>query len=134
MSKVFINYFFCKTPSEIFTGKNALQHALFYINYGKVCNNADQLYNRVFPLLKACSWREGLQNNKALQTLQNDGLHAKLYETDTHIIYSSQNNNHSALFEFAIIYKKKPKLLAFFLETFNKARQYQHWWKNNRNY
>lgn len=134
MSKVFINYFYCKTHSEIFTGKNALQHALFYITYGKICTNADQLYNRTFQLLKACSWREGLLYNKAIESIQNDGIHAKLYETKEHIIYSSQNNTNSALFEFAIIYKKKPKLFAFFLDTFNKAKKYQNWWKHNRNY
>ena len=135
MSKVFISVLDCKTESKIFTGKNALKHALYYCQYGYVANDADYLYKFKPVIDKAISWHHG-DNGFTVNGLEisGDGVHAKCYELPNHLIYSSQNNVDSSLFEFAIVYEKRPKHSEYFKKILKKAKEYTEWWVNNRRY
>lgn len=135
MNKVFIEYFKCDSPSFILTGKDALSHALYLVHTGTLCRNADHLYQADFPKMeRACSYHNGIKGQRSKDNIEGVGVHAKFYETKNHIIFSSQNNVSSPLFEFAIVFEKRKKLLEFFIDSFNRAKAYSKWWKLNRNY
>ena len=132
--KVFIETFHCKTPSMIFTGKDALRHAIFYSKYGRVCENANLLYQLNVKLLVACSWHQGNNAFAAKEIQEGAGVHMKAYELEDYIIYSSQNNVSSPLFEMAILFEKREKLLDFFKRSISRAKEYSNWWKFNKQY
>ena len=134
MGKVFIDVFDCKTPHKIFTGKDALRHACFYAATGRVCDEADILY-KFFPKFDlAISWHKGDQFKEAEDQLTGNGVHCKSYFYKNHVILSSQNQVASPLFEFAILYKNKPKLVSFIESTFKRAKEYASWWVRNSTY
>lgn len=134
MGKVFIDCFECKTKHWIFTGKNALMHAAFFIEKGRVCGDADELYRSRFKAEKSCSWHKGNGSFISKEVVDGCGVHMKCYELKDHIIYASQNDVASPLFEFAIVYEKRPKLLEFFHRSFNRAKTFSVWWKANNYY
>lgn len=138
MNKVFIDVFNCKTASQIFTGKNALIHALYFLDTGRICQNGDDIFGyKSKQLLKICSWHNGVRSIRNVadkDNIEGDGVHMKIYETHNHVIFSSQNNVNSPLFEFAIVFEKRPKLLEFFNRSFERAKAYSKWWKLNKNY
>lgn len=132
MSKVFIDTFDCKTPSRIFTGKDALKHALFWIENGYVTDEANDLYKYTFELNTAVSWHSGVDRNPARREYAGTGVHAKVYESESHLVYSSQNNVSSPLFEFAIVFEKHPRHLKFFRKTVKRIIAFRTWWKSNK--
>ena len=134
MSQVFIDVIECKQKHLIFTGRDAFIHALYFTEFGRVCTNPDELYQFKVPGLKACSWGEGEFGLVAPEIIEGTGVHMKCYETANHIIFSSENNTSSPLFEFACLYKKKTKLLAFFEKSFWRAKEYSFWWNRNRTF
>lgn len=134
MTKVFIEKFHCKTPCEIFVGKDALSHALFWIRYGCMASDASQLYHFTHPLLSAISWRKGSSSYPAKKEVEGNGVHLKMYEVDSYLILSSQNNGHSSLFESAMVFKRKNKLSEFFSRCFVRATNYSTWWKQHSKY
>lgn len=125
MPKVFIEKFTSTKQHHIFTGKNALKHALFFEKTGRVCNNEQLLYNMDIKFQKGVWWDSS-----------GGGSHAKIYETKDSIIYSSQNNGNSPLFEFAILYPRqsgKPsKLEEFTAKTLKRVAAYRTWWAANK--
>ena len=127
--------FECKSKHTIFTGKNALKHAVFYSKTGRMCDNPDILFNLGrLKAIRACSWHRGVKSFITDDFIDGEGVHMKCYELGGHIIYSSQNDCDSPLFEFAILYEKKPRLLEFFIESFERAKEHSAWWKRNNYY
>lgn len=66
--------------------------------------------------------------------IEGEGVHAKMYEYGDYLIFSSQNNGNSPLFETAIVFKKKKRLEEFFFDSFKRAAAYQKWWRKNKTY
>lgn len=132
MTRVFIDVFDCRTPSKIFTGKDALKHSLFWIEHGVIARDATQLFRYVYPVKRAVSWHSGVDRNPSRKEFTAEGVHAKMYETEDYLIYASQNNVSSPLFEFAILYEKRDKHVGFFNKTIDRIKKYQSWWRNNR--
>lgn len=133
MTKVFIDVLECKTPHKIFTGKNALLHACFYVKTGRICENADHLYNFKPVFNVATSWHRG-EGFISKEGIEGNGVHMKMYEYEDFLIFSSQNQVSSPLFEMAILYEKRPKLLQYFYRTFKRAKLFSDWWKQNNYY
>jgi hypothetical protein len=129
--------FSCKTPCQIFTGRNALRGALFWCETGRDCGDPHilfELQRGLEPLEIACSWHKAPTSLEASSEISGEGVHAKFYKYKNYLIFSSQNNGNSPLFETAIVFKQKPALLSFFKESFKNARLYQKWWKINKTY
>ena len=132
--KVFIETFECRTKCQIFTGKDALKHAVYWIKTGEICDNANDLWRLQPELLKATSWHKGCNSFPAHQELVGDGVHMKIYEEADYLIYSSQNNLNSPLFEHALVFQKRESHSTFFERTFKRAKAYSTWWKKNKDY
>lgn len=58
----------------------------------------------------------------------------KLYEYKDFIIFGSQNNGSSPLFESALVFRKKRRLLEFVTTSITRAINYSKWWKINSKY
>lgn len=140
MSKVWIDFHRCEKKHLIFTGKNALRHALFYSKEGRVCDDEQVLYaltNKV-RLETAMYWGHG-KPETAMVTLDKElvgeGCHAKIYSLPCgDVIYSSQNNGNSPLFEFAILYQnveKSPRFSKFLKRTFERCEVFRKWYVAN---
>ncbi len=134
MTKVFIDVFDCKTPHKIFTGKDALRHALFYVDRGCVCEDANRLFNYYPKLDLVTSWHSSDKFRKPKDFIEGNGCHMKMYFYKENLLLSSQNNTGSDLFEFAILYPEKPNLKSFLIKTFSRAVSYCKWWKENNYY
>lgn len=134
MTKVFIDVFDCKTPHKIFTGKNALLHAVFFIHTGRICDDANYLFKLNPKFDMACSWHKSDHFHKAEDELAGNGVHMKRYEYKNHLILSSQNQVNSSLFEFAIVYEKRNKLSEFFYKSFKRASDFSKWFVRNSQY
>lgn len=130
--------FYCKTPCRIFTGRNALRAALFYARFGKESRDPHELFRIdefLEPLEVAVSWHEGATALPSKVTHEGSGVHAKMYSYEGYLIFSSQNNGNSPLFETALMFKKKKKkLLAFFNDSTRRALDYAKWWAKNKTY
>lgn len=134
MTKVFIEHFHCKTPCEIFVGKDALTNALYWIKNERLATDASFLYHLKYKFKSAVSWHKGKSSFDSVKEIEGNGVHLKMYETEEYLILSSQNNGHSALFESAIVFKKKPKLWEFFNHCYERANNYTRWWRVNNPY
>ncbi len=131
-----VGHFHCRTPCEIFIGRSALWQAVYWCKTGRVCHKVNELYHLQHHTAfeKACSWHSGATSIPSQEELEGCGVHAKMYQYEDYLIFSSQNNGSSPLFETALVFKKKPRLLQFFTDSFDKALRYQMWWKNNKTY
>lgn len=130
------SFFASKEPHIIFTGKNALNVALFFSTKKRMPTPND-LYKFTTPLTSALSWGNPLSAHhvKNLQ-VKGNGVHAKIYTLPSgDIILSSQNNGASPLFEFAILYpteqRKKRTFATFIEQTMKAAAKYSDWWLLN---
>lgn len=134
MSRVFIDTFYCKTPCQIFTGKDALTHAIFWIETGRLAHEATHLYYAQFKFDTAIGWNKPKSSYQATNEISGCGNHMKLYEYKEYIIFGSQNNGKSSLFESALVFKKKPELSKFINTTIKRCAAYVSWWKRNKTY
>lgn len=136
MSKSFIDVQTSTKKHWIFTGKNALQQAVFFDTYGRVAT-PDQLYGFRGNMKHAVSWSDCKSKNMVKGTeICGHGVHAKMYITEKNsVIMSSQNNGSSPLFEFAILYagkgRKMNDLRSFVSNSIERAVAYSGWWRRN---
>jgi len=136
MHKAFIDGIVCTKKHYIFTGKNALQQALYFDNNNSIAT-PNQLYKLKSLLERSTSWGNCKSKNSVRGTEVNgDGVHAKMYVTaNQSVILSSQNNGSSPLFEFAILYKGKGSnmrdIFKFINKSIDRAAAYSDWWKLN---
>jgi len=136
VSNPYIEVMECRKKHYIFTGRNALWQALFYDKYGRVAT-PDELYRARFRVKNCCSW--GIDGAKTRNHVEGtevlgNGVHAKVYDLGGSVIYSSQNNGSSQLFEFAILYKgvgsKMEAVSNFSKRTIGRAKDFSRWWKS----
>lgn len=135
MAKLFLNTIRTSKEHIIFSGRNALHHAIFFDENGRIAT-ADDLYMRRFEIEECCSWGIGKARTANIVKGTNvigDGVHAKMYTLKSgSIIYSSQNNGSSALYEFAILYQKPGKELKSFTSVMlERGKEFSSWWKRN---
>ena len=136
MSKTYCDSIVCDEPHRIFYGRNALYHALFFIETGKVASSADQIYyfsRRPIKLDHASYWTIG-DKHVAVQGLHQagKGVHAKMYIYKGKAVLSSQNAATSPLYEFAIVYhKRKSKMPGIIRSMISKAKLFSEWYKSN---
>lgn len=126
----------------VFTGRNALRHAIYYSYFGSMCTNDSQLYNMHLMYSRiiesSMDWSLNGQNETAMKVsqanLSGQGCHAKIYKlVNGEIILASQNNGNSPLFEFAILYKvPKPEFKEFISKTFERCAQMRQWFSKNK--
>ncbi len=125
----------------IFTGRNALRHAIYYAYKGQLCTNDSLLYNLHVTgdgvVVRCMEWNKADGNQTAFPVMRDNlvgnGCHAKVYElANGVVIFSSQNNGNSPLFEFAILYpKQKHGLRRFIDRTFARCEEFRRWFGNN---
>lgn len=124
--------FDCKSNSTIFAGPNALKAACYFIENG-IEADQQELFDYK-PVFKRAMYYTGnaVGDNVRGVDINGSGTHAKVYEFRNSIIFSSQNNVSSGLFEFAIVIegtKTKPKLMAFVELVFKSAMAYSRYFK-----
>lgn len=135
MADLFLNLIRTNNEHIIFSGRNALHHAIFFDEKGRLAT-ANELYKRRFEIEECCSWGIGEARTANIVKGANiigNGVHSKMYTLKTgSIIYSSQNNGSSALYEFAILYQKPGKELKSFTSVMlDRAKEFSEWWKRN---
>jgi hypothetical protein len=116
-----VDYLKSSRPHVLFSGENALKHALWYDIRGAVCRDERLLFDFKPPIQKAIQYSKANQTAMPVSNLnvEGGGNHAKIYVTKQGLIFSSQNNGNSPLFEFAILYKRRTegKLETFVEDT-----------------
>lgn len=135
-----ISYIDTKAPSRIFTGRNALYHAVYWITYGSICADDSNLFAlkdvRRTRLTKSVCWgtEPALTALQSSDSVLGSGVHAKMYELGDCFILSSQNNGSSPLFEFAVVYKpaSSSKLRTFLGKSIWQARRFSEWFQKNK--
>jgi hypothetical protein len=109
----------CKKPHIIFVGPNALHQAIWYDRTGREAS-VNTLYGFRPRLQTSMCWGEAKSASEVLgDNVVGPGVHAKIYTLQTgSILFSSQNNGASPLYEFAILYPRKTagKLLPELIE------------------
>lgn len=140
MSNPYIDAYRCNKKHIIFTGRNALAQAIFFDEQNRIAT-PDDLYQRRFDIDHCATW--GYETAKSHNHVQGtevvgDGVHAKMYILPNgSVIFSSQNNCSSALFEFAILYQadgkeKMKSLKAFTMKSIKRAKDFSSWWAGKR--
>lgn len=116
-------------PHKIFVGANALKHAIYFGQYRRNIRNTNDIFDYNPVILRCIQY--SINNPTAMNVtgtnIEGRGNHAKLYETKDSIIFSSQNNGNSPLFEFAIQYDKRTtgKLESFFTEAIRECSSHR---------
>lgn len=138
MTKVFVDMLTTSKKHHIFTGKDALAHALYYAKYKRVADCANKIFRLQVRGIKGMCW--GNPTVPIVQcsgNINGSGNHAKIYDTDSYMIFSSQNNTCSPLFEFAILYfkdNKSGRLQEFVDSTFRRCKAFTMWYQKNRSW
>ena len=139
MSTCIINYHSTRKESHIFVGVNALRQAVYFDEMGTHCTDQDELYNmqKGWALLRGMCWGDVAKTALPVdkEQLLGNGNHAKIYETRRgSLLFSSQNNGNSPLFEFCILYKdcRGGKLSKFTERMFKYCAKYQTWFTANK--
>jgi hypothetical protein len=106
---------------------------------GVHCTDANELYNmqKQWALLRSMCWGDVAKTALPVdkEQLLGNGNHAKIYETRTgSLLFSSQNNGSSPLFEFCILYKdcRGGRLGKFTDRMFKYCAKYQAWFSLNK--
>lgn len=116
--------------SRLFFQENALKAALYYCETGRVLPR-DRAYDyKPKGLLNAVQFSDnptGFWVKKGgIKPVGKDlRIHAKVYETEKHLIFSSQNSGSSPNLEFAIVYDKAlPKVQKVARETLSLVKEW----------
>ena len=115
-----------KDPPRYFLGENALKAALFWVD-NKRQGTRDELYKFDPWLDNAVQFSDNPSEmwvNKGGVTLRGKRykIHAKFYEYNGYMVFSSQNNGNSPNLEFATLTKIQPRLFSKFLDIAKKWR------------